>query len=86
MYLHLGSNVLINKDKIIAIIDLDTTKTGQINRDFFNNLKKDKNVNYICQEGKEKTLILTLDELFFSTISSTTLYKRSFNDKENDFY
>lgn len=83
MYIHLGGNILIRKDKIIAIIDLDTTKTGHINRDFFNNLKKNRNIKYICRQGKEKTLIVTLNELFFSPISSTTLFKRSFSDKVN---
>ena len=81
MYIHLGGDILIKKDKIVTIIDLDTTKTGQINRDFFNNLKKNKNVIYICKSGKEKTLIVTVHELFFSPISSMTLFKRSFSHK-----
>ncbi|HBW37252.1 extracellular matrix regulator RemB [Desulfosporosinus sp. BICA1-9] len=85
MYLHLGGNILIKKDKIVAMIDLDTTKKGQTNQDFISKLNKDKNLNYICEPGNEKTLIVTRNELFFSPISSTTLFKRSFDDKVNDY-
>ncbi|GAB6153447.1 DUF370 domain-containing protein [Desulfosporosinus burensis] len=87
MYLHLGGNILIKKDKIVAMIDLDTTKKGQPNQDFIGKLNKNKkkNINYICEPGNEKTLIVTSNELFFSPISSTTLFKRSFHDKVNDY-
>lgn len=85
MYLHLGGNILIKKDKIVAMIDLDTTKKGQTNQDFITKLNKNKNLNYICERGNEKTLIITSNELFFSPISSTTLFKRSFHDTVNDY-
>lgn len=85
MYLHLGANVLVKKDKIIAIIDLDTTKNLQLNRVFFNNFKVNSNITYICEEGREKTLVVTSNELFFSPISSTTLLKRSFSDNVDDY-
>ena len=79
MYLHLGGDVLIKKDEVIAIIDLEMTKVGQINQMFFNNMKNHyKNICYISKPGREKTLIITIANLFFSPISSITLYKRSF--------
>lgn len=81
MYLHLGDNVLVKKDKIIAMIDLDMTKISQINFDFLNNLKDKQNLRYICKLGKEKTLIITVDGFFFSPILSTTLLKRTFSLK-----
>lgn len=78
MYLHLGGDVMINKDKVVAIIDLETINKGQINESFLDNIKKNERINYISDLGKEKTLIITNKDYYLSPISSTTLYKRSF--------
>ncbi|MHB8073461.1 extracellular matrix regulator RemB [Desulfosporosinus fructosivorans] len=76
MYIHLGGDVLINKNKIVAIIDLETVTEGKINEQFLRKIKNNKNINYISESGKEKTLIITLKEHYLSPISSTTLFKR----------
>ena len=85
MYIHLGGDVLIKKDNIVAIIDLEMAKVGQINQIFLDNMKNHyKNIRYISEKGREKTLIVTTNDLFFSPISSVTLYKRSFIGIGND--
>ena len=76
MYIHLGGDVLIKKNKIVAIIDLETVTEGKINRNFLTSIKNTKKINYISEKGKEKTLIITLKEHYLSPISSTTLFKR----------
>jgi hypothetical protein len=77
MYLHLGGDILVDKDKIVAIIDLETTKKGQINDKFIEKIKRENTVCYISEIGKEKTLIITTESHYLSPISSTTLLKRS---------
>lgn len=77
MYLHLGSDVLIKKDKVVAIIDLETAAKGQITDNFLNNIKDSKKVYYVSEFGKEKTLIITTKGNYLSPISSATLLKRS---------
>lgn len=77
MFLHLGGDVLINQNKVIAILDLETTMKNSTSENFLKNIKHKKKVNYISEQGKEKSLILTLDESYLSPISSTTLLKRS---------
>lgn len=77
MYLHLGGDILVNKDRVIAIIDLETAKKGQINDKFLKKIKSDKTVSYISEKGKEKTLIITTEGHYLSPISSITLFKRS---------
>lgn len=76
MYIHLGGDVLINKNKIVAIIDLETVTESKINEEFLKKIKNNKNINYISERGKEKTLIITVKEQYLSPISSTTLFKR----------
>ena len=65
------------KEKIVAIIDLETTKEGKFNKKILN-IKDNQKINYISKPGKEKTLIITNSEYYFSPISSLTLFKRSF--------
>lgn len=85
MYLHLGGDVLIKKDEIVAIIDLDMTKLSQVNSLFLSKIKNNnKNINYISEPGREKTLIVTINDLFLSPISSLTLFKRSFTEIEKE--
>ena len=76
MYIHLGGDVLIKKNKIVAIIDLETATKGQINKNYLSNIKNYKNIKHISENGKEKTLIITMKEHYLSSISSTTLLKR----------
>lgn len=77
MYLHLGGDILIKKDKVVAIIDLEAAAESKINEKFLDNMKNNKTINYISEPGKEKTLIITTQEYFLSPISSITLFKRS---------
>jgi hypothetical protein len=76
MYIHLGGDVLIKKNQIVAIIDLETSKEGKVNENFLNNIINNNKIIYISENGKEKTLIITLKEYYLSPISSTTLFKR----------
>lgn len=80
MYIHLGSDVLINKNKIVAIIDLETITDGKINEEFLNTIKNNNTIKYISEKGNEKTLIITVKEHYLSPISSTTLLKRSYSN------
>ena len=80
MYLHLGGDVLINKDKVVAIIDLESATKGHITDKFLNKIKNAKTVYHISEPGKEKTLIITNKWHYLSPISSTTLLKRSYSD------
>ena len=77
MYLHLGGDFLIKKDKVVAIIDLETVTESKINEKFLDNIKQTKKINYVSAPGNEKTLIITTKGYYLSPISSTTLFKRS---------
>ncbi len=84
MFLHLGSDILVNKNKIIAILNLETAFSRFTTEEFLKNLNINKKIKYVSEKGKEKSFIITTDGYFFSPISSVTLLKRSTNimDKE----
>jgi hypothetical protein len=77
MFLHLGGDVLINQNKIIAILDLETAMKNLTSENFLKNIQKNETINYISEKGKEKSLVVTKDGTYLSPISSTTLLKRS---------
>lgn len=80
MYVHIGKDIVVNSDNIIAILDIET-------------LEKKKNLKDICQELKisdkiidvsednQKSLIIIQKEMeykgYISNISSITLGKRT---------
>lgn len=77
MFLHLGGDILIKQDKIIAILDLETAIKNSTFEKFLINIKENQRVRFISEQGKEKSLIITSQENYLSPISSMTLLKRS---------
>ncbi len=80
MYLHIGNNVIINKENIIFILDYENLKDNKIFKEFYEGI--DKNNKYDISEGKAKSIIITKEnniiKAYISNISSTTLGKRKF--------
>lgn len=76
MFLHLGGDILISQEKIIAILDLETVMKNSASEKFLNNIKINNDIQNITR-GKEKSLVVTTDGNYLSPISSTTLLKRS---------
>jgi hypothetical protein len=77
MFLHIGNNIIVRKDKVILILDLDTAGSNQISRSLLNKMMKKGNVQNITEKGKEKSFVMTDSEYYLSPISSSTLMKRS---------
>ena len=73
MYVHIGNNEILNKNDIIAILDIKAIKESRTNLRLINLLnernKKDDETVIILQNGKEQKEI-------FSNISVLTLRKR----------
>ena len=42
MFLHLGGDILVNQDKIVAILDLETSTKGTTTKKFLTNIKNNK--------------------------------------------
>jgi archaeosine-15-forming tRNA-guanine transglycosylase len=79
LFLHLGNNYMLRKEKIIAILDLETAGNTPLAQNLLINILKKGKVQKISEERKEKSLIITEDGSFLSPISSGTLLKRSLN-------
>ena len=76
MYIHIGSNRIINDKRIVGIFDLDTTGVSDTTRKFLRQAENDGRIA-ICDDGLPKSAVLTDDDsVFLTRISSRVLAKR----------
>ena len=79
MYLQLGNDVVVRKDEIIAIFDMDNTTISKHSRNFLINAQRIGQVVDITDD-LPKSYIVAEDGLntkvYISSVSSKTLYKR----------
>lgn len=76
MFLHVGGDVVVSMKRVIAILDLRTSKTGEATREFLAMAYGQKRLVDIA-DGEMKSLVLTEKEIYLSPISSLTLMKRA---------
>lgn len=74
MYLHVGEEITIKTSDLIAIIDKDSIKTSPLMAGFIQH-RQDRIIN--AAKGPYKSVVVTLDKIYFSPFSSSTLKKRS---------
>lgn len=80
MFLHIGGNVVVSMDSIIAILDMDTVTTSRDSREFIKIAEEEGFILTIAEE-LPKTLVITeinkKSKIYLTPISSITLLKRS---------
>jgi extracellular matrix regulatory protein B len=74
MYIHVGEDVMVKTDEIVAIIDKDTVQFSEEMQLFLK--KKEKQTSNLAK-GTYKSLVVTVDQLYLSPLASATLKKRS---------
>jgi hypothetical protein len=80
MYLHLGQDVVVPKDSVVGVFDIDNATSSVITREFLNKAEKSGEIVNIaddipksfvvCCEGGRTTIYL-------SQLASATLLRRS---------
>lgn len=80
MFIHLGKDIAIPVKNIIAILDLDTTTTSKITKEFLRTAQEEAFIKNIS-EDIPKSFIITEEnkksKIYLSHISSVTLQKRA---------
>ena len=80
MFLHLGSDVVVNGKDIIAIMDLETTSISKITREYLQKAEKENEVITVSYEDLPKSYVIVKNKnkrkIYISPISSATLLKR----------
>lgn len=76
MFLHLGADVMVLKEDIVAIMDLQT-KMATSTRDFLNVARDHGFLESITDGDSHRSFIITSDRVYLSPISCGTLKKRA---------
>lgn len=81
MYLHLGSDVVVSQNDVIAILDLDTTSVSKNTREFLNMAQKNGRVIDVSRSDLPKSYVLCgfkeNFKIYISPLSAQTIYKRA---------
>ncbi len=75
MFIHLGGDVTIAANAVIAIIDVKHTQ-NDATQEFLNHMKTTGKL-YRIEEKDSKSYVITDDCVYISPISATTLKKRA---------
>ena len=85
MYLHLGGEVCVRIKDIVAIMDMETSSTSKITREFLKKTQKNGMIINVNEEELPKSYVVTegegITKMYISPISSNTLLKRANNLK-----
>ncbi|MFY9176503.1 MAG: extracellular matrix/biofilm biosynthesis regulator RemA family protein [Caldicoprobacterales bacterium] len=80
MTLHLGGDVIISMKDVIAIFDIETSMTSEVNKEFLEIAKEEGFIKKISKNDPKTFVLAELDHktmIFLSPISSSTLLKRT---------
>lgn len=80
MYIHLGNDVVISMQNLIAIVNIEKPISADI-QDILDIATEERKLITISEKDKKKALVICDDYAYISPISSNTLYKRA-----NHFY
>jgi ribosomal protein S8 len=78
--LHLGGDVIISMKDVIAIFDIETSMTSEVNKEFLEIAKEEGFIKKISKNDPKTFVLAELDHktmIFLSPISSSTLLKRT---------
>lgn len=76
MYIHLGGEKIIRSSELIAIFDLSIERNSKISKQYVDEAGKQKRIEAIGEE-EPKSLVVTLNKIYYSPISPSTLKKRA---------
>ena len=82
MYVHIGKDVVINSENIIAILDISSLEKNKNNlKEILQKSKISDNIIDVSDENKKSLIILNNNSAYITNISSVTIAKRASNKK-----
>lgn len=83
MYLHIGEEVLVLTNDIIAILDIDSANSSAFMEEFI--ARHNRQVVHLTK-GTVKSIVVTSNHIYYSPLASGTLKKRSIKVSVQEFY
>ncbi|NMB25961.1 MAG: DUF370 domain-containing protein [Firmicutes bacterium] len=78
LFVHLGKNAVVRSNQIVAIIDWQTLQDSEVNQAYMERVNQGQKIKDVSG-GRPNSMVITGDDIYLSTISSTTLKKRAEN-------
>ncbi|HEY3314210.1 MAG TPA: extracellular matrix/biofilm biosynthesis regulator RemA family protein [Bacillota bacterium] len=76
MLVHIGGEVVLRSREIIGVFDLQTVGDAPITKEFVDLARTEATIVDLS-DGNAKSLVLTTDKVYLSTVSITTIRKRA---------
>jgi len=86
MYLHLGQEVVVRRQDIVGVFDMDNTTVSPHTREFLTRAEKEERLTYVSYDLPRSFTVCAprnrrgADRVYVSQIAPATLKKRSLND------
>ena len=74
MYLHIGEDILVHTDEIVAILDKKLLDSSPILAEF---LQQKADQQFDLTKKSIKSIVVTTKHVYYSSLASVTLKKRS---------
>ena len=91
MYLHLGNDVVVRADEVVAVFDMDNTTVARQSRGFLAKAQRTGKIIDICDDLPKSYIVTNsngITRVYISSVSSRTIAKRArsarFADTENN--
>ena len=80
MYVHIGKDIVIKTEDIVAILDIESLKKNKNLEEVLQNLKISDNIIDVAEENKKSLIIVNKNSKnigYITNISTMTLVKRA---------
>jgi extracellular matrix regulatory protein B len=74
LYIHLGDNFVVPSKEVVMILDRQSSQSSFIVTEF---LEKQEDKIVQLSHGEAKSIVVTMDKIYYSPLSSSTLKKRA---------
>ncbi|CAM3806408.1 extracellular matrix regulator RemB [Alkalicoccus chagannorensis] len=78
MFIHLGGDMVLKAERIVAILDHQSESHSADNQTFMKKNGEEKRIERVT-EDPAKSIVITREEVYLSPISSHTLKRRAEN-------
>lgn len=76
-YLHLGGDIAITSNEVVAILDLDSQALAEASAEFLQIAREEGFVHDLAGDKAKSLIVATKNRVFLSPISSWTLQRRA---------
>ena len=82
MYLHLGNGIVVRREDILAVCDLDNTSQSHLTRSYLSRAEKAGQVVSVAPEELPKSFVVCRvpggeQRVYLCQLNASTLYKRN---------